>query len=273
MRLRLVVLTPGKSQGKSISVTRSPFVIGRDDDCQLRPASTLVSHRHCALVVRDGRAFVRDLGSTNGTFLNDQRIEGEQELAHGDWLTVGPLDFDVHLTATPTVTQRTPAPPSRGRGMVVADEELAALLLAVVENGADQEAPPDLGAGAVPEGETRLDINVHQPVEWEAVGDAVAVHFTEHKILDDHKIRLVAEHLRMLLDGAQGRKIVFNLGNVRAMSSGMVDQLATFAQQVRAKNGRLVLCNVHPLIAPVFRHLGKVFDIRRDEQEALQALR
>jgi hypothetical protein len=49
MKLSLVVLTPGKMEGKSIPITLSQFLIGRDPQCHLRPASALVSKRHCAL--------------------------------------------------------------------------------------------------------------------------------------------------------------------------------------------------------------------------------
>ena len=54
MRLSLLVLTPGKWEGKSVPVTVSPFLIGRDPQCHLRPASQAISKLHCAVIVRDG---------------------------------------------------------------------------------------------------------------------------------------------------------------------------------------------------------------------------
>ena len=47
MKLSLLVLTPGKMEGKSIPITIPQFVIGRDPQCNLRPASALISKRHC----------------------------------------------------------------------------------------------------------------------------------------------------------------------------------------------------------------------------------
>ena len=105
MKLSLVVITPGKMEGKAIPITLSQFLIGRDPQCHLRPASALISKRHCAVLVRDERAFVRDFGSTNGTFVNDQPVKGEQELRDGDRFKVGPLDFRVALEATPPVSR------------------------------------------------------------------------------------------------------------------------------------------------------------------------
>src|SRR5215471_19138962 len=101
MKLSLVVLTAGKQEGKTLPIALSQFVIGRDPQCQLRPASALISKRHCALIQREGKAFVRDFDSTNGTFLNDQPVKGEVELHHDDRLKVGPIAFAVNLEVTP----------------------------------------------------------------------------------------------------------------------------------------------------------------------------
>jgi len=112
MKLSLLVLTPGKMEGKALDIKLSQFVIGRDPQCHLRPASPLISKRHCAILVKDGKAFVRDFDSTNGTLVNDAPINGECELHHDDRLKVGPLLFAVRIEpdAAPT---KTPAPATR----------------------------------------------------------------------------------------------------------------------------------------------------------------
>ena len=74
MKVNLLVLTPGKWKGKTVAVTRSPFLIGRDPACQLRPSSPVISNRHCALRMCNGEMIVQDLGSTNGTKVNDQAV-------------------------------------------------------------------------------------------------------------------------------------------------------------------------------------------------------
>jgi predicted component of type VI protein secretion system len=113
MKLSLVVLTTGKQEGKLLPITLPQFLIGRDPQCNLRPASAAISKRHCALIQRDGKVFVRDFDSTNGTFVNDQQIKGEVEVHHDDRLRVGPLSFTVQIEATAPVNKPTPPPPTR----------------------------------------------------------------------------------------------------------------------------------------------------------------
>jgi pSer/pThr/pTyr-binding forkhead associated (FHA) protein len=96
MKISLVVAS-GVHQGKPVPIPGTQFLIGRDEGCHLRPASPAISKKHCLLLVRGDKAFVRDMESTNGTFVNDEQITGERELADGDRLRVGPLDFSVIL--------------------------------------------------------------------------------------------------------------------------------------------------------------------------------
>ena len=90
------------------------WVIGRSQDCDLNlpdtPASRITSRRHCRLELTESGAFVQDLGSRNGTFVNgkcighrptDQRPDSRPRtgegypLAHGDELKVGDTLFRV----------------------------------------------------------------------------------------------------------------------------------------------------------------------------------
>lgn len=92
MKVSLVV-AQGKPAGKEIPLLGSQFLIGRDQRCNLRPNSDLVSKLHCAFELVDQAVTVRDLGSTNGTFVNGKRVEGRVTLKDGDLVKVGPLVF------------------------------------------------------------------------------------------------------------------------------------------------------------------------------------
>jgi len=120
MKLSLVV-NQGQSQGKVIPITMSDFVIGRDPQCHLRPASPLISKRHCAVLARGGKAFVRDFDSTNGTFVNDQQVKGEVELHHDDRLKLGPLLFVIQLEAEQPADKPAPKPAGSTDDDLVAD--------------------------------------------------------------------------------------------------------------------------------------------------------
>jgi pSer/pThr/pTyr-binding forkhead associated (FHA) protein len=156
MKLSLIVLTPGKTQGKAIPISLSQFLIGRDPHCQLRPASPMISNRHCALLIRGGKVFVRDFESTNGTFVNQERVRGEKGLKHGDHLRLGPLEFRVEVVGPPEVDQPTPLPTSKAEAPVGDDEAAAALLLELQDNSPNP--PKSLDSEGIPTGSTVMEI-------------------------------------------------------------------------------------------------------------------
>jgi predicted component of type VI protein secretion system len=149
MKLSLVVLTPGKMQGKAIAISTPPFLIGRDAECHLRPASPLISKKHCALIVRGDAMFVQDFGSTNGTLVNGQKVVDELECKHEDVLQVGPLEFRVQIVAC---DPERPTPPPRSQQPHSAAEEAAGALLLALGDDGTTNAPMD--AEGVPMGST-----------------------------------------------------------------------------------------------------------------------
>ena len=164
MKLSLIVLTPGKTQGKAIPISLSQFLVGRDPHCQLRPASPLISNRHCALITRGGKVFVRDFDSTNGTFVNQERIRGERGLAHGDHLRLGPLEFRVEIVGPPEVDQPTPLPSGKTPAPTPDDEAAAALLLEIQDN-APSPGTKGVNSEGIPTGSTVMEMpaNVENP--------------------------------------------------------------------------------------------------------------
>jgi pSer/pThr/pTyr-binding forkhead associated (FHA) protein len=80
----------GKNDGRLIKINVPEFVIGRGETAHLRPQSDLVSRAHCSILVGDGKVILRDLKSRNGTFLNEERLEGER-------VRVGRLQFEFQI--------------------------------------------------------------------------------------------------------------------------------------------------------------------------------
>lgn len=98
-----VILVAFKSDGsrKEFRVHRGRCVIGRKPECDLRIPAGAVSRQHTEVVITGGKARVRDMGSSNGTFLNDVRVQ-EADLAPGDRLIVGPVVFVVQIDGQPS---------------------------------------------------------------------------------------------------------------------------------------------------------------------------
>ena len=123
MKLSLIV-AKGKRKGKIVPVASPQFIIGRHRECHLRAGSSAVSQHHCAIITRGAKIFVRDFDSTNGTFVNQKRIHGEQELAQDDLLEIGSLAFRIHIEAE--ADEPAPSPPPVGSE---ADDSMVANLL------------------------------------------------------------------------------------------------------------------------------------------------
>jgi|GEM_PF-2634766 len=90
MDAKLVVVA-GKADKQEIDLNL-PMILGRQRDADLVIIHKSVSRHHCQIFEREGRLFVRDNQSSNGTFINDRQV-GEAMLNPGDRLTVGPLTF------------------------------------------------------------------------------------------------------------------------------------------------------------------------------------
>lgn len=117
MNFSLIVVS-GTTNGKEIPIRMPEFIIGRDPDCHLRPASPMISKKHCSFVLQGERVLFKDFGSTNGSFVNEARVEGETYLKDGDVVKFGPLTFQVKLQSTAVMAAAPTVVPAAGKTLV-----------------------------------------------------------------------------------------------------------------------------------------------------------
>ena len=136
----------GRSATTTLRLAEGVTSLGRHDDCLIRIKSSQVSRRHCEIIDGDGELTVRDLGSSNGTFVNGKRVLGKQSLKVGDELTVGSVTLRVATLGQPVAA----AHPSTGKpgdtavveAASAGDEEEFEIEFDEGGSGADIEAIP-----------------------------------------------------------------------------------------------------------------------------------
>ena len=94
MKVELRILG-GEFEITVIALLEPKYLVGRAADCHLRPGSDRVSRHHCVFKKDEYSVRIRDLGSTNGTFVNNNRIQGEVVLNNGDIVQVGDVTMQV----------------------------------------------------------------------------------------------------------------------------------------------------------------------------------
>ncbi len=87
-----LVVIHGLELGKKYNLNRSQFIIGRSSKADIQIDQEAVSRNHCKIINTGSAILLRDLGSTNGTYINDEQID-EYVLRDGDFIKVGRCIF------------------------------------------------------------------------------------------------------------------------------------------------------------------------------------
>lgn len=88
-----LVVTSGPQRGQSFTIADGAVVLGRETTAELVLDGSMVSRRHARLRSAGGQVLLEDLGSTNGTFVNGDRLAGTHRLTVGDRIRVGDVDL------------------------------------------------------------------------------------------------------------------------------------------------------------------------------------
>jgi hypothetical protein len=94
-----ITVTRGRDAGRVIRLEKGEVrTLGRGSEADITLSDTLVSRLHCRIRVEGGACYVRDMGSSNGTWINGERIRGEVRLADDDVLSLGWDIAEVRVT-------------------------------------------------------------------------------------------------------------------------------------------------------------------------------
>ncbi len=93
----VIAIYSGTSEGSEFTLSSNRTIVGRDPDADVRLDDVSVSRRHAAIIKSGGRYYLRDLESSNGTYLHGVLQSAEQPLADGDRFRVGSSDFVFRL--------------------------------------------------------------------------------------------------------------------------------------------------------------------------------
>jgi pSer/pThr/pTyr-binding forkhead associated (FHA) protein len=105
---KLVILTQGLS-GRAHELNVDRTTIGRVEDNMFQIAETSVSSHHCEVLLRGSDVVIKDLNSTNGTFINDQPVTTESVLKPGQTLRLGTVELKLETGAGAAAPASAPA--------------------------------------------------------------------------------------------------------------------------------------------------------------------
>lgn len=113
-----LTMRSGPTPGKVYPLEKQEILLGRDLANDIAISDPEVSRRHTRFLMQEDNVIIEDLGSTNGTFLNGQRIASPQQLRAGDVITLGEnivlvfdrADFDPDATVVSTGMDQTVKP-------------------------------------------------------------------------------------------------------------------------------------------------------------------
>ena len=124
----------GSYGGQRVPIPAQGLRIGRLHGLELVLDEQGVSRQHANLALHQGALWIQDLGSRNGVFVNDRRIQGWQQLQPGDRIRIGGSLFEVELPEAPTLPghQHDPASAPRRRPWVLLVPIFAGLAALVI---------------------------------------------------------------------------------------------------------------------------------------------
>jgi anti-anti-sigma factor len=233
----------GGAKGRTLSLNGSRFVIGRQADCQLRLSSPMVSKLHAAIERRDGRIFLKDLGSTNGTVLNGRLLRSKAaEIHDGDRIQIGPV-----VATLATVARRD------GGGKV--EEQVAEWLHGAVPPSFPEPIDALVTAVFPTAGEPGAEVGPALQIKPEVIQDILVVTPKVSELESESTIELLRVHLQTLFGQPLPRRVVVNLEYVAHLSGQAIGVLLAHHLRLDRAGGALRICQARARIMAVLHQI------------------
>ncbi len=260
-----LIVAHGKHKGMPIPITVDLFMIGSDKMCQLRSKLEGIGEKHCSLVTREKKVFVRDMNCGHPTMLNGNLVApGEEWPLHaGDRLEVGPLEFLIQFREKP-LSQRDL-------------EEWAARCLDVTTEKEIFDEDADAFHKSTNASEAAANIIDQLQIQRGLVmgrlrigrdGNITTVRFNDVQLVDEGEIAMIKKELCDHL-AKPNLRILLDCKNVKRLSTGAAKMIAEFHSWLKQWGSSMALCRVHSGLHEILQTMGldKV-PLFRDKKEA-----
>jgi anti-anti-sigma factor len=237
-----LIVQIGGAKGRPLSIG-STFVIGRSRDCQLRLGSPMVSKIHAAIERREGRTFLKDLGSTNGTILNGRVLRSQEaEIHDGDRIQIGPV-----ISTLAIVAQR--------EGGAKVEEQVAEWLHGDAPSSHLNQIDA-LETAVIPTtGAANAEAGPEIQIKLEVIQDILVVTPQVGELESESTIELVRAHLQALLERRLPRQVVVNLEYVAHVSGQAIGMLLAHHLRLDRAGGALRICQARARIMAVLHQV------------------
>jgi pSer/pThr/pTyr-binding forkhead associated (FHA) protein len=247
-----LILANGENRGMPIPICVDLFMIGNDKICQLQPRLPDIGDRHCALVTRNGKVFVRDLNSGYPTMLKGELITpGEEWPGHaGDRIAVGSLELMLQYREKPLW----------GRDL----EEWGAKCLDVSSERDlfDEDADEFHKATTASEAAARM-IDKLQAQRGHVMGrlrigrqaGVCIVRLNDRHLIDEGEIAMIKKELCDNLS-RNNLRVLLDCKNVVRLSTGAVKMLDEFRGWLGPWGSTLAMCRIRADLLQMMRTMG-----------------
>lgn len=253
MGIQLVVIE-GRPLGGVIELKPGRLMIGRDPACQLRPKSQTVSQFHCSVTRQGDEVTVIDLGSSNGTLVNNRFLApGEViQLAEGDRLQIGPLIFAFHTSVVPR-EETTHVEDWAAHTHPISDDDSRAPTLEVPTLAAEVPTP------TAPEQDLADSLVGHQEMPTtfayrhiDDVTGATCLGLSWLQVEDEARIRAMRKSMVEVIARSHSRRVVLDFEEVDTIPSMAVATIVAMALRCNVPGGGLRLCGLRPAVKRTF---------------------